>query len=144
MERTVRTGIVIDAPPEQVWLVLTGFGGHVAWNPCLRTIDGEAKPKHSLRITIRFGWLPPIRFRARIDRFSRNEILGWRAAFFLGLLTGRHWFELQPLDAGKTLFIHAESFSGALSSPFLALLSGIIRQSYDAMNRALKVIVEQK
>jgi hypothetical protein len=144
MDTTVRTGIVINAPPERVWAALTNFGSHAAWNPCLRSIDGEAVPNHRLRITIRLGWLPAIRFRARIDRFSRNEILGWRGVLFLGLLTGRHWFELQPLDAGKTLFIHSETFSGVLVSSFLTLFSGVTRKSYDAMNRALKVIVEQK
>ena len=142
--KTVRTGIVIDAPPEKVWAALTGFSDYAAWNPCLRSIDGEAAPNRILRITIRLAWLPPIRFRARIDRFSRNEILGWRGVLFLGLLHGRHWFEVQPLDAARTLFIHSEIFGGALSSSFLALFSGVTRQSYDAMNRALKAIVEQK
>lgn len=144
MDRTVRTGIVIDAPPERVWAALTGFGGYDAWNPCLRSIDGEAKPNNILRITIRLAWLPPIRFRARIDRFTRNEILGWRGMLFFGLLNGRHWFELQPLDAGKTLFVHVESFGGVLASPLFAIVSGVIRDSYDAMNRALKANVEQK
>jgi hypothetical protein len=142
--KTVRTGIVIEAPPERVWAELTGFSSYGAWNPCIRSIDGEAKPNHILHITIRLAWLPPIRFKARIDRFSRNEILGWRGVLFWGLLNGRHWFELRPLDAGKTLFIHAESFGGVLSSPFLALFSSVTRQSYEAMNRALKTKVEQK
>ncbi|MGC8774221.1 MAG: SRPBCC family protein [Chlorobaculum sp.] len=142
--KTVRTEIVIDVPPEQVWAALTGFGSYGAWNPCIRSIDGDARPNHILSLTIRLPWLPPIRFRARIDRFIQNELLGWRAVFFFGLLVGRHWFELQPLDAGKTLFVHAETFSGVFSSPFFALLSGAFRQSYEAMNRALKTIVEEK
>ncbi len=144
MDKTVRTDIVIDAPPERVWAVLTGFGSFGEWNPCLRCIDGEAGLNNMLRITIRLAWLPPIRFRARIDRFSRNEILGWRGVLFFGLLHGRHWFELRQLDVGKTHFIHSETFGGALASPFLALFSGVTRQSYDVMNRALKATVEQK
>ena len=144
MDRTIRTEIVIDAPPERVWTALTGFGDYGAWNPCIRRIVGKAGSNQVLRIAIRFGWLPPIRFRARIDRFSRNEILGWRATFLFGILEGRHCFELYPLDAGKTRFVHNETFSGALSSPFLAIFSVVIRTSYDAMNRAMKEKVEQK
>jgi hypothetical protein len=142
--KTVRTGIVIDAPPEHVWAALTDFGSYGVWNPCIRRVEGKATPDAILHITIRLAWLPPIRFTARIDRFSLNEILGWRGVLFFGLLNGRHWFELQPLDAGKTLFIHAESFGGVLSSPFLALFSGVVSTSYEAMNRALKTKVEQK
>lgn len=142
--KTVRTEIVIDAPPEQVWEALTGFDNYRVWNPCIRRIDGEAAPDQILHITIKFGWLPPIRFRARIDRFRRGEILGWRATFLFGLLEGRHWFKLHPLDAGKTRFVHCETFSGVLASPFLALMSGVVLQSYDTMNRALKNLVEQK
>jgi hypothetical protein len=142
--KTVRTEIVIDAPPEQVWAALTGFGGYRAWNPCLRRIDGEAGPNQILHITIRFGWLPQIRFMARIDRISRNELLGWRGVLFFGLLEGQHWFELHPLDVGRTRLVHCETFSGVLASPLLALLSGVIRQSYEGMNLALNAIVEQK
>ena len=144
MERTIRTEIVIDAPPERVWAALTGFGDYGAWNPCIRRIVGEASAREPLRITVRFGSLPPIRFLARIDRFRKNEILGWRATFLFGILEGRHWFELHPLDAGQTRFVHCETFTGPLATPFLALLSRVIRQSYDAMNRALKAKVEQK
>jgi len=142
--KSVATELVIDAPPERVWAALVGFGSYGAWNPCLRRIDGEAGPGQSLRIAIRFGSLPPIRFRALIDRFCRNELLGWRAAFLFGLLEGRHWFELHSLDAGKTRFVHAETFSGVLASLFIALFSGVIRTSYEAANFALKAIVEQK
>jgi len=42
------------------------------------------------------------------------------------------------------LFVHCETFSGVLASPFLALMSGLVRQSYEAMNRALETIVEEK
>jgi hypothetical protein len=142
--KSVRTELVIDAPPERVWSVLTGFGSYGAWNPCIRRIDGEAKEGQPLRITIRFGSLPPIRFTARIDRFRKDEILGWHGVLFFGLLNGRHWFELHPLDAGKTRFVHSETFSGLLSTPFLSIFSGVIRASYNAMNRALKAKVEQK
>ncbi|UWX58344.1 SRPBCC domain-containing protein [Chlorobaculum sp. MV4-Y] len=142
MDRTIRTEIVIDAPPERVWAALTGFGSYGAWNPCIRRVDGNAGVNQILHITIRFGWLPSIRFMARIDRFRRNEILGWRAAFLFGLLEGRHWFEMHPLDAGSTRFVHAETFSGILTSPFLVLFEGVIRASYEAMNRSLKTIVE--
>ncbi|RXK84897.1 SRPBCC domain-containing protein [Chlorobaculum sp. 24CR] len=142
--KRVATELVIDAPPERVWAALADFGGYGAWNPCLRRISGEAGPGAKLRITIRFGWLPPIRFRARIDRLRRNELLGWRAAFLFGLLEGQHWFELHPLDAGKTRLVHAETFSGVLAAPFLSFFSGVICKSYEAANLALKAIVEQK
>lgn len=142
--KTIRTEIVIDALPEQVWAALTGFSSYGAWNPCIRRIDGNAGVNQILHISIRFGWLPPISFRARIDCFSRDKIFGWRASFLCGLLEGRHWFELHPFDAGRTLFVHCETFSGVLASPFLALMSGLVRQSYEAMNRALKTIVEEK
>jgi len=143
--KSIRTEIVIDAPPERVWAALTSFDGYREWNPCIRRIGGKAGPDETLRITIRFGWLPPIRFKARIERFSQNVTLGWRGVLFGGLLEGFHWFELHSLDSSqRTRFVHCETFNGVLSTPVFVMLAGLFRQSYDAMNRALKACVEQK
>ena len=143
--KSIRTEVIVDAPPEQVWAVLTGFDRYGEWNPCILSIEGDVEPDQTLLITIRFAWLPPIRFKAQLDRFRQNEILGWHAVFLAGLFIGHHWFELHPLDSGSsTRFVHCETFEGLLSAPILLVLSGLFRQGYTAMNRALKTRVEQK
>lgn len=137
--------IIIDAPPQEVWTVLRGFESYDAWNPFLRRINGVVGPNQHLHIVAKLAWLPPFSFRARVERFEPCEALGWRAVFLPGLFEAHHWFELHPLDAGnRTRFVHFETFSGVFASPLLATLSNQFRQSYDAMNRALKRRVEQK
>ena len=32
--------IIIDAPPQEVWMVLRSFESYEAWNPFLRRING--------------------------------------------------------------------------------------------------------
>ena len=40
MPRSIRTEIVIQAPAEAVWAVLTDFPSHPAWDPFLTRIEG--------------------------------------------------------------------------------------------------------
>jgi len=144
MKRTLRTEITIDAPPERVWVMLAGFDNYGAWNPCIRSVTGKADPDQLLEITVRLSWLPPVRFRARIDRFKQEETLGWHVVFLPGLFEAQHWFELYPVDSAKTRFVHSETFSGILGDPLMLMLSGVFRQNYEAMNAALAYHVEQK
>jgi len=144
MKRTMRTEITIDAPPERVWAVLAGFENYGAWNPFIRRITGKVTPDQLLHITARLSWLPPVSFRARIDKFSQGKMLGWHVVFLPGLFEAHHWFELYPADTAKTRFVHSETFSGILGASLLLMLSGAFRQNYEAMNAALTYQVEKK
>ncbi|MBN1928788.1 MAG: SRPBCC domain-containing protein [Chlorobiaceae bacterium] len=145
MDRTVRTEIVIDAPPERVWQVLCGFDRYGAWNPFIRRIVGTPGLHHVLHVTVRLSRLPATGFKAKTERFMPGETLGWHAVFLRGLFEAHHWFELHPLDSGRrTRFVHGETFAGLFAAPILGMLLPLFRQGYDAMNRALKNRAERK
>lgn len=142
MSRSFRTEITIEAPPEKVWLVLTGFSGYAAWNPFITRIDGKAEPGGRLHIRVRLAGLPPISFQAEISHCRAGERLGWYAVIVPKLFEAEHWFELSADNSGRTRFVHAETFHGLLSAPALFLLTGAFRHAYETMNRSLKCIAE--
>jgi hypothetical protein len=137
MKKTVRTELTIDAPLERVWAMMAGFDNYGDWNPIIRSVAGNANHGELLDITVRLSWLPPVRFRARIDRFRQEKTIGWHAVFLPRLFEAHHWFELYPVNSGKTRFVHCETFSGILGAPLMLMLAGTFRQNYEAMNAAL-------
>lgn len=144
MPRELRTEITIDAPPEKVWAVLTGFSRYEAWNPFITRIAGKAEAGGRLHLRVRLAGLPTISFNAGIDQFKPGERLGWYAVILPRLFEARHWFELSTDASGKTHFVHAEIFYGLFSAPVLLLLSGSFKRAYETMNRSLKRTVEKR
>jgi hypothetical protein len=144
MPRSFRKEITIDKPPEEVWRILTGFERYGSWNPFIRRIEGLPQLDARLAVRVKLEHLPEVGFRATIDRFSDQSVLGWQAVFLRGWFEAHHWFELHPLASGGTRFVHAETFTGLISAPLLLLLSGSFSNGYDRMNRALRLWAEKK
>ncbi|HWC70427.1 MAG TPA: SRPBCC family protein [Actinomycetota bacterium] len=72
--RELRTEIEIDAPPEQVWQVLTDFGAYPDWNPFIRSIEGE--PQVGSRLNVRIDptpWATPPQRRRRAAGGARDS-----------------------------------------------------------------------
>jgi uncharacterized protein YndB with AHSA1/START domain len=54
-ERRIETSIEIEAPPEQVWAILTDFAGMAAWNPFIRSVSGALATGSRLSVHIAPG-----------------------------------------------------------------------------------------
>jgi hypothetical protein len=50
-ERRIETAIEIDAPPSQVWTLLTDFARMPAWNPFIQSISGSLMKALDYRFT---------------------------------------------------------------------------------------------
>ncbi len=131
--RTIETEIVIQAPAERVWRILTDFPSHAAWDPFIASIEGEAAPGARLRVRFRAGG----RFRPRVTEVGDGRVLEWLGSLGVrGLFDGRHRFELHP-DGGATRLVHRERFSGLLVPLLGRALAGAAR-GFAEFNRALK------
>ena len=137
--KTIETEIVIRAPLERVWSVLSDVAHWSDWNPFVRSFAGELKVGE--RVTVKIG--PPGRstttFRPRILEADRKIV--WLGSLgFRGIFDGEHHIELDSLAEG-TRVRHFERFSGILV-PLLASLLRDTVSGFTAMNEALKARVE--
>ena len=140
--RELRTEIEIDAPPEQVWQVLTDFGPYPEWNPFIRLIEGEPQVGSRLKVRIEPPGGRAMTFRPTVQAAETARELRWLGRLFLpGLVDGEHRLALEQLEGGRSRFIQSERFSGLL----VGLLAGTLRateRGFEEMNEALKSRVE--
>lgn len=133
------THVDIDAPPEQVWQVLTDFDHYREWNPFARIVG---RPTKDARLHVELT--PPggrtTRFRPTVTRVKKGHELRWLGHLFVpGLFDGEHRFVLEPLDGGdRTTLTHAEEFTGALSPLVWRLIRDETERGFEEMNAALK------
>jgi hypothetical protein len=144
MSAQVRTEIEIQATPERVWNVLTGFADYPDWNPFIRHLDGPVAVGARLDARIQPPGGRAMRFRPRLLAATPDRELRWLGHLgFPGVFDGEHSFRIEPMDTDRVRFVQEESFAGLLAPLVLRFVERGTRQGFEAMNRALKVRAEQ-
>jgi hypothetical protein len=135
---SVLTTVVIDAPAEKVWSVLSDFASYDAWNPVVKKPRGRAEAGSKLSFVLHVGPL-----RVPIDATvvcADGRELRWegpRVRALAPLARGSHYFRLEPLDETRTRVVHGEDFGGPVFALPWRLLGPRLDTSYHALNRAL-------
>ena len=138
MSKQLTTSIEIQAAPDAVWQVLTGFLGDPDGNPFIIEATGEAAT--GARLTLRMQPVvgKGVTLRPAVREVVPGTRLRWLGRFLMpGLMDAEHVFELEPIPGGTRLH-QSERFTGLLV-PFLA--SSLDRGTLPAfglMNAALK------
>ena len=133
------TGILIAAPPERVWVLLTDPDAHAAWNPMMKAVEGSFTPGQRVRLTMRTPSGGTMTFRPRVLVADPGRELRWLGRLGLPrLFDGEHYFRLIP-EAGGTRLIQGERFRGLL---LWAVDVQQFRAGFEAGNAALKAMAE--
>jgi hypothetical protein len=141
----LHTEIVIDAPAEDVWSILTNSAAYPGWNPFIRQISGSLEA--GSRLEVKLG---PPGGRAMTIRPTVLDVQPGRSLRWLGhlgrpgLFDGEHSFEIEPLGPQQVRFVHGEQFSGVLVPLVMALIGNSTRKGFEAMNLALKERAEAR
>jgi hypothetical protein len=137
-DRAIRSGLTIDAPPEQVWAILADFPSYREWNPFIREISGDATAGARLRGRIALHTFRERVFRAVVVAATPGRDLRWRTRSRLpGLMRTEHGFLIEPSGQGCR-FRQEETFSG-FSLRFVGQeLWMAMRTGFEEMNAALK------
>lgn len=137
------TEVTIDAPPAEVWTVLTTFERYPEWNPSIH-IEGDAVPGERLEVTFTYGGQTPATVRPKVLVADEPWEFRWRGRLFVsGLYDAEHRFLLRPLDGGeRTHLTHAETFRGLLAGLVNRRLGSDLRTGFVEMNERLKRRVE--
>lgn len=140
----VRTEVEIDAPPEEVWAVLTDFEAYHEWNPFITRLRGRLEPGARLSVELSYADGRHTSFRPSLLEVKPAEELRWVARlWFKGLFDGEHFFRLQAIDSDRTRLVQGENFSGL----FVKMAANTLTQNargFVGMNAALKRRVESR
>jgi len=141
----IRTYTDIAAPPEQVWAVLTDLEDYDRWNPVLRKMRGRCEPGATIRFVVA-GGPAPVPISAEIVVVEPARELRWVGPpqpWLRKLVSGSHWFRLEPTEHGTRLE-HGETFRGAALPARWGRFERWLGARYDAVNEALRREVEAR
>jgi uncharacterized protein YndB with AHSA1/START domain len=130
------TMVVIDAPAERVWQVLTDATAYHEWNPEIVGVEGRMALGARIVARVRLGDGALRRVPMRVSRFEAPTRMDWIGGLPLGLFVGRRTFTVTP-SAGRSEFrLHLE-MSGLLSS-LISRSVGDRQPEVDSFSAALK------
>ena len=142
MQKEIITEIVINAPKEKVWKVLTDFNNYPKWNKFIVSITGKAEPKATLINKLNLNGKIQT-FKPTVVKVVENKLFEWVGKLPLGLFNGLHTFEIISLDGNQVKLVHKEKFSGLLSGLILKMIKEETQKGFIAMNKALKIQAEK-
>ncbi|WP_256390596.1 SRPBCC domain-containing protein [Natronoarchaeum rubrum] len=140
--RTIESALEIDAPPEDVWTVLTNFDEYVEWNSFIPRASGDARKGGRLDLKIDPPGAREYTTEPKVTVVEEPHRLVWLSRVgFPHLFDERHSFSLGRAD-DATRFRHHVVFGGVLVP--LLLREDAVRRGVDAMSVSLKRRVERR
>lgn len=143
MPKNISTEIIIHAPREKVWAILTDFNNYYSWNPFIVQSSGQAVVGSRLVNTMKNGKGTMV-FKPVVLTVKQNEYFDWLGSLFIkGLFDGHHYFKLEDLGNGQTRLTQGENFSGILAGLLLISIGKQTRKGFEKMNEAVKERAER-
>jgi hypothetical protein len=120
--------VIINAPPEAVWRVLTDLDRYSHWNAYSTSAKGDLRVNGVVTIEAMLG-REKQRVNNRVLELIPHERLCWQSMnIYRWLVTGKRCRTLTPLPDQTTRFQQHEVFTG--------ILAGVIRKIYESRIRA--------
>jgi len=143
--KQIKTEIIINAPKEKIWNILTDLENYQNWNPFITKSIGKVQLGQQLTNTILLEGQKDQVFKPKIIGVNKGNSFRWLGSlFFKGLFDGEHYFELESIHEQQTKLIHGENFSGIFSGIILKMIREATIQGFEKMNKALKTQAEQQ
>jgi hypothetical protein len=134
----LRTEIVIDAGPDEVWAVLTDRDAYPEWNPFIVSSTGDLVVGRTISNLLKDVDGKENAFTPEVLAVEPGKELRWLGKLGLsGVFDGEHAFRIEEIAPGRVRFIQQERFRG-VAVPFMAgWLRTKIEPQFRAMNEAL-------
>ncbi|MBL1407858.1 SRPBCC domain-containing protein [Sphingobacterium faecale] len=145
MKRNIETSILIHAPAEAVWTVLSDFSQYGLWSPTIRKFGNIPQVGKRTKVLLQQPNGSSITMNPIFLKLDKDRELRWKGKLFInGVFDGEHYFILEDLDNGQTRLVQGELFSGLLI-PFLKKMIDVeTKKGFQLFNEALKLRVEKK
>jgi hypothetical protein len=133
----IEAQVDLPADPSVVWQHLVDTESMGSWNPFITSMSGILEVGERLQVRIAPVGGRAMTFKPRVTVVEPGRCLEWLGTMGMpGLFDGRHSFTLSTVGEGRTRFVQAENFSGALI-PFTGKLLSKTEAGFEAMNAAL-------
>jgi hypothetical protein len=132
------TEIMIPAPPESVWDVITDSDAYAEWSVFIEGISGPLEEGETIEVALNSASADYMTFEPTLLVVRPNEELRWLGRVIMpNVFDGEHYFILESVPGG-TRFVHGERFDGILI-PFFDM--DVFEADFERFNAALKARV---
>jgi len=138
--KTVSVTTDIDAPPLEVWAVLTDLASYPQWNPLFPEASGELAVGSSVTLKTVQPRGRTMTVKAIVLAVAPGAELRWTAGL-KGIIGGEHAFVLGRQGSGTRLN-QSESFGGLLA-PLSGRVLARAEASFRELNEAIKARSER-
>ena len=139
-----RTEIVLQAPAERLWELLTDLAFYREWNPLFVQGEGKVMAGERLELTVQLPAIPPFSIKPELVCADPQARFLWRHCMGSGaLMCWTYGIELQPLFSGRLRFVQTSGFSGVLGALFSFGLGRSVEGGLLEMNQAVTRWSEQ-
>ena len=105
--KSVHAELVIEAPPEKIWAVLTDAPSYAEWNPVFVEVNGEYGEGKTMTYQMKDPKGAVTEVKAEIIKFAPNEELN-QFGGMRGILTFDHHWILEPVEGGTKVIQHED------------------------------------
>jgi hypothetical protein len=143
MERktNIKSSIVINASPEQVWKVLTDFDKLKSWSSSFQGLQGNFEKDEDIEVTFKSPFGGQNKMKKKLFHFENGKSFGWTGIFLLGM-SDYHTHTVKALSDGRTEFTQTDGLQGGASFLLGKMLEKQMQKVYEVFNQELKSFVE--
>ena len=144
--REVSTEIIIAAPADEVWDILTNINDWEDWSPIINQSSGNVSLGSTLTITMMSDeeGIDGPKYSPTITILDQPHTFRWRATMMAGfVMTNDKAFELKETSTG-THVVHKEYFKGMFVPLFWSNVEKNVPAMLNSMNEALKAKAENR
>ena len=135
--KSVRAEILIQAPPEEVWAVITDPTSYPEWNPIFVSYDGEFAQGNQIALQLKMGESDPVSVQVEVKDFVPKQWIHQGGGILLILTYDHNWY-LEALPEG-TKVTQYEYYTGVY---VLFWNPESARLAYEQGNKNLKARLE--
>lgn len=143
-QANIYTDIVINAPANKVWAILTDFNNMPNWSSTIKGLSGDIRNGGNVivKVALANGQIIDV---PRSPLIYKDGILfGWSGEIkrFTGL-SDNHKYKVEAISRCQTRFIQTEEFAGANPDITPIALANLSIERYKLFNQELKKEVEK-
>lgn len=143
MSQLIETDIVINAPIERVWKLLTDLTSYTNWNPFIVQASGNIELHQTLKCQPKMPGGRKYTFEPVVTRCEPFKEFAWRGnVIHPTLASGEHIFKIVEVGENQVRLLHNEIFSGILSPLYVPFVRDSTIKGFELMNKALKYLAE--
>jgi hypothetical protein len=133
------TDIIIDAPAEKVWSILTDFESFDDWNPFIQVKKGKLETGAQLEVLLQLPGRKAITMKPTVVKVEPVREFRWSGSMWVkGIFDWEHAFRIEELDENRSRLIQCERFKGVIAPLILHIIGEDVQKGFESMNLSLK------